>query len=177
MAAIWTNDNRFRIMLRIETLAAEAMEAQGTIPAGTTVRLAARTLPEGRAVVWRVSGAVLIGALAALATGVPSVRRELLTRRILPLIAPILPKMSDTEKVAIEAGTVGWEAEFFTGKPAWKRLLSFQPKELTKAEQAFLDGVIDRGEIDTSGLTGDDEFLARVSRMPMLKWKAPIGSQ
>lgn len=79
-------------------------------------------------------------ALLALITGVPGIRRELLTRRILPLIAPILPRMSDTEKVAIEAGTVGWEAEFFTGNPNWKRLLSFQPKELTKAEQAFLDG-------------------------------------
>lgn len=31
-----------------------------TIPAGTTVRLASRTLPEGRPVVWRVSGAVVI---------------------------------------------------------------------------------------------------------------------
>ncbi|MGH6719529.1 MAG: lyase family protein, partial [Alphaproteobacteria bacterium] len=35
MAAIWAPENRFRIMLGIETLAAEAMEAQGTIPAGT----------------------------------------------------------------------------------------------------------------------------------------------
>ncbi|MBM3585206.1 MAG: adenylosuccinate lyase [Alphaproteobacteria bacterium] len=42
MAAIWTNDNRFRIMLRIEALAAEAMEAQGTIPAGTTAAIRAR---------------------------------------------------------------------------------------------------------------------------------------
>jgi adenylosuccinate lyase len=42
MAAIWTNDNRFRIMLRIETLAAEAMEAQGTIPAGTTAAIRER---------------------------------------------------------------------------------------------------------------------------------------
>jgi acyl-CoA dehydrogenase len=78
--------------------------------------------------------------LLAVVTGVTSLRRELLTARILPLIAPILPKMSDTERVAIEAGTVGWEAEFFTGRPNWKRLLNFQPKELTPKEQAFLDG-------------------------------------
>src|SRR5262245_13791953 len=84
-------------------------------------------------------GASLFGLVAAL-TGARGVRRELLTARILPLIAPILPKMSDTEKVAIEAGTVGWEAEFFTGNPAWKRLLNFHPKELTPKEQAFLDG-------------------------------------
>jgi len=84
-------------------------------------------------------GAGLFALVAAL-TGLPGVRRELLTARILPLIAPILPKMSDTEKVAIEAGTVGWEAEFFTGRPNWKRLLGFQPKELSTKEQAFLDG-------------------------------------
>ena len=79
-------------------------------------------------------------ALVAMLTGLKGVRREFLTARILPRIAPILPKMSDTEKVAIEAGTVGWEAEFFTGRPNWRRLLNFHPKELSKAEQAFLDG-------------------------------------
>jgi len=84
-------------------------------------------------------GAGLFAVLAAI-TGVTSVRRELISARILPFIAPILPKMSETEKVAIEAGTVGWEAEFFTGRPKWSRLLNFQPKELSAREQAFLDG-------------------------------------
>jgi len=84
-------------------------------------------------------GAGLFVLLAAL-TGVPGTRRELLSARILPRIAPILPKMSDTEKVAIDAGTVGWEAEFYTGSPNWRRLLNFQAKELSAREQAFLDG-------------------------------------
>jgi acyl-CoA dehydrogenase len=84
-------------------------------------------------------GAGLFALLAAI-TGVPSVRRELLTARILPLIAPILPRMSETEKVAIEAGPVGWEAEFYTGNPSWRKLLAFQPQELSPKEQAFLDG-------------------------------------
>src|SRR5436190_1166427 len=35
---------------------------------------------------------------------------------------------------------VGWGAEFFTGRPNWRRLLNFQPKELSPKEQAFLDG-------------------------------------
>lgn len=46
-------------------------------------------------------------------------------------------------------------------------LIQFSP-----GEKAFLDGVVERGEIDTSGLTGDAELLARLGRMPMLKWKA-----
>ncbi|MSP82355.1 MAG: adenylosuccinate lyase [Alphaproteobacteria bacterium] len=36
MAQIWAPDNKFRIMLEIEILAAEAMERAGTIPAGVT---------------------------------------------------------------------------------------------------------------------------------------------
>jgi acyl-CoA dehydrogenase len=84
-------------------------------------------------------GASLFG-LAAVVTGARPLRRDLITRYVLPRIAPILPRMSDTERVAIEAGTVWWEAEFFTGKPNWRRLLNFQPRELTAREQAFLDG-------------------------------------
>lgn len=42
MAAIWEADNKFRIMLEVETLAAEAMEQQGTIPAGVSKALRER---------------------------------------------------------------------------------------------------------------------------------------
>jgi adenylosuccinate lyase len=42
MAAIWEPENKFRIMLEIETLAAEAMEHQGTIPEGIAAALRAR---------------------------------------------------------------------------------------------------------------------------------------
>jgi acyl-CoA dehydrogenase len=83
--------------------------------------------------------ASLVGLLAVV-TGVPRLRRDLITSRLLPLIAPILPRMSETERIAIEAGSVWWEAEFFTGRPDWKRLLNFQPQELSEKEKAFLDG-------------------------------------
>ena len=42
MAAIWEPENKFRIMLEIETLAAEAMERQGTIPEGVAAALRER---------------------------------------------------------------------------------------------------------------------------------------
>ena len=42
MAAIWEPDNKFRIMLEIETLAAEAMERLGTIPEGVAAALRER---------------------------------------------------------------------------------------------------------------------------------------
>ncbi len=79
-------------------------------------------------------------AVLALVGGIPALRRGRLTRFLLPRISRILPQMSETERIAIEAGTVWWEAEFFTGRPNWKRLLSFQPRELSAPERAFLDG-------------------------------------
>ena len=83
--------------------------------------------------------AALFGLLAVI-TGVPSFRRDLVSPYVMRMISPILPRMSDTERIAIEAGTVWWEAEFFTGKPNWRRLLNFAPKELSEREQAFLAG-------------------------------------
>lgn len=116
-------------------------------------------------------------ALVALITGLKGARRELLTARILPRIAPILPKMSDTEKVAIEAGTVGWEAEFFTGRPSWRKLLNFQPRELSKEEQDFLDGPCEKvcgmvtdWEVNQNGDLSKEvwEFVKRQGFMGMI---------
>ncbi len=84
-------------------------------------------------------GASLFG-LAAVVTGVPALRRDLITSRLLPRVAPLLPRMSDTERIAIEAGSVWWEGEFYGGAPRWKRLLNFGVRELSAREQAFLDG-------------------------------------
>src|SRR5690606_8793632 len=42
MAAIWSDETKYAIWLEIETLAAEAMEQLGTIPAGTAEAIRAR---------------------------------------------------------------------------------------------------------------------------------------
>lgn len=42
MANLWSQDNKFRIMLEIETLAAEKMEEMGQIPKGTAIALRER---------------------------------------------------------------------------------------------------------------------------------------
>ena len=52
----------------------------------------------------------------------------------------LLPSMSDTERDALEAGTVWWDGELFTGSPNWERLQSAPPPRLSAEEQAFLDG-------------------------------------
>ncbi len=47
--------------------------------------------------------------------------------------------MSQTEAEAINAGTVWWDGDLFSGKPDWAKLLSFPKPELSPEEQAFLD--------------------------------------
>lgn len=71
---------------------------------------------------------------------VPQLRQRLLTRGLFNWFAKALPPVSDTEKVAIEAGTVWWDRELFSGDPDWKKLLSFPRPALSPEEQAFIDG-------------------------------------
>ena len=51
--------------------------------------------------------------------------------------------MSDTEREALEAGDVWWDADLFTGNPDWSKLLANAPATLTAEEQAFLNGPVD----------------------------------
>ncbi len=67
-------------------------------------------------------------------------RKALLTRPFMRAYRKLLPAMSQTEREALEAGTVWWDGELFTGAPAWSKLLGARPPQLTAEEQAFLDG-------------------------------------
>jgi len=71
-------------------------------------------------------------------------RREFLSRPILKAFSGMVPQISETERVALEAGTVGFEGELFTGKPRWHRLIKKPLNELTVEEQAFLDGPVEK---------------------------------
>ena len=83
-------------------------------------------------------------------------RRDLLTRRLMPAVGRMLPRLGDTEREALEAGTVWWDGELFRGAPDWQRLLDFRVAELSAAERAFLDGPVE--EICRS-LDDQDVFL------------------
>jgi acyl-CoA dehydrogenase len=72
-----------------------------------------------------------------------SLRRDLLTRWIFPVVGRMLPRLGDTEREALEAGTVWWDGELFSGAPDWRRLLRFEVASLRPAERAFLDGPVD----------------------------------
>jgi acyl-CoA dehydrogenase len=82
-------------------------------------------------------------AAVALALNVSPLRRMLLTNRILAIFRKILPDMSPTEKEAIDAGTVWWDGDLFSGRPDWDKLLATPAPRLSAEEQAFLDGPVE----------------------------------
>ena len=67
-------------------------------------------------------------------------RREWISARALRIYKTMVPEMSSTEREALEAGTVWWDAELFTGLPDWSVLTSLPAPRLTEEEQAFVDG-------------------------------------
>lgn len=69
-------------------------------------------------------------------------RKRWLTGPILARFRAIMPPISRTEREALEAGTVWWEADLFGGQPDWNTLLDFPPPRLSEEEQAFLNGPV-----------------------------------
>ena len=82
-------------------------------------------------------------ALAAVVLNAPLLRRALLSRPLLYLFRRVLPTVSRTEQEALEAGTVWWDGELFSGAPDWRRLHGFPAPELSAEERAFLDGPVE----------------------------------
>ncbi|HEU0277267.1 MAG TPA: acyl-CoA dehydrogenase [Rhodanobacteraceae bacterium] len=78
--------------------------------------------------------------LVALPLNLAPLRRALFSAPLLGVFRRVLPKLSETEQIALDAGTVGFEGELFSGKPAWSKLLSEPAPKLSAEEQAFLDG-------------------------------------
>jgi acyl-CoA dehydrogenase len=69
----------------------------------------------------------------------PRLRRALISDAVLTVFRRVLPPMTATEREAIEAGTVGWDGELFSGRPDWRKLLALPAPTLTSEEQRFLD--------------------------------------
>ncbi len=108
--------------------------------------------------VWFAYGALLLGAgqaplwlwalfgLVAIVFNVPFIRQVVITAPIVKAIQlfKLLPAISDTERAAIEAGTVWMDGELFSGKPNFKRILAEPYPTLSPDEQAFVDGPVEQ---------------------------------
>ncbi len=69
-----------------------------------------------------------------------SFRRNRVSKPIFHWAKGAMPGLSQTEREALEAGEVWWDAELFSGNPDWNKLLTVRAPVLTPEEQAFLDG-------------------------------------
>ena len=103
-----------------------------------TVLLAAYTLLGAPAGIWKGFLGLLLAGLWLL--NVRTLRKALITRPFMKTYLKLLPAMSQTEREALEAGTVWWDGELFTGAPHWPKLLAARAPQLSGPEQAFLDG-------------------------------------
>ena len=84
---------------------------------------------------------IIIVALAVFVAvlGIPLLRRLLVSSFILKIFRKILPHVSQTEQEALDAGTVWWDGELFSGNPDWHKLLAYPKPTLSTEEQSFLD--------------------------------------
>jgi len=87
-------------------------------------------------IVWALFAAV------AIILNVKSIRQNLITSPFLGFYKKALPNLSETEKTALESGTVSWDGELFSGKPNFKKLHSIPAPQLSTDEQEFLDGPV-----------------------------------
>src|SRR6202166_3865585 len=87
---------------------------------------------------WKVVVSLPAGLMLLL--NIRPLRIALVTRPFLKKYRRLLPSMSATEREALDAGTVWWDGELFTGGPDWHKLMSAKAPTLTAEEQAFIDG-------------------------------------
>jgi acyl-CoA dehydrogenase len=84
--------------------------------------------------------------IVALVFNISQLRTMVITVNIVRVIKAlnILPKISDTEREAIEAGTVWIEAEFFSGKPNFERMNQELYPQVSPEVQSFLDHQVEK---------------------------------
>jgi acyl-CoA dehydrogenase len=117
---------------------------------------------------WLATGVPLVVfALVALPLNLAPLRREHISKPLLALYTKVAPRLSDTERAAIDAGTVGFEGELFSGKPVWRRLLDEPKPVLSAEEQAFLDGPV---EI-LCGMIDEWEISHELADLPPRVWE------
>ena len=113
---------------------------------------------------WNLVLLLLVASMAVL--NLEEFRREKITRPLLKTYRTMLPQMSDTEREALEAGSVWWDGELFSGSPNWDRLMSMPPPKLSEEEQAFIDGPCE----ELCRMLDDWDITHELGDMPRAVW-------
>ncbi len=112
----------------------------------------------------------LLAWLPAIALAVLSyrpIRQKVVTRPAFNMVKRITPPVSATEREALEAGTLGFDAELFGGEPNWNKLRAVPAMSLTEAERNFLDGPTE----ELCRMLDDWEIRAIEREIPEHIWK------
>ena len=113
---------------------------------------------------WMIVLCLVLAGLVLL--NIDAIRIRFITRPFLRTYRRMLPSMSQTEKDALEAGTVWWDGELFTGGPDWEKLLSAAAPKLSAEEQAVLDGPCE----ELCRMIDDWEITHRRADLPPHLW-------
>ncbi len=116
---------------------------------------------------WVLTPMWLVFLPAALVLSTPALRRNVVSAPVLEAFRRLMPAISDTEREALEAGDIWWEAELFSGRPDWKHLLDYPPPTLSDEEQAFLDGPTE----ELCQMVHDWEITEKLHDLPEPVWK------
>lgn len=108
-----------------------------------------------------------VGLALAATLVVRPLRRALLTRPIFSAYRKVLPQMSDTERDALEAGSVWWEGELFRGRPDWQKLHAYPQPKLSAEERAFMDGPV----VEACRLVDDWQVTHELYDLPHAAWR------
>ncbi|KAF0219320.1 MAG: acyl-CoA [Geobacteraceae bacterium] len=109
----------------------------------------------------------LIFLLAAVPLNVPPLRKAWITKPLFTVFRRRLPPMSRTEREALEAGTVWWDGELFSGRPDWDKLLSLPAPGLSPKEEAFLAGPVE----DLCRMLDDWRICEELRDLPPEVWR------
>ena len=109
----------------------------------------------------------VVVALFAAFSIVKPLRRAVVTGPIFGLYKRILPQISQTEQEALDAGSIWWDADLFTGKPDWKKLLSYPQATLSAEEKAFVDGPVE----ELCGMLHEWDITHERMDLPPEVWK------
>jgi len=113
---------------------------------------------------WKIALSIPYALLLLL--NVRPLRMMAVTRPFLRSYRRMLPPMSSTEREALDAGTVWWDGELFTGGPDWTKLMSAKAPTLNATEQAFLDGPCE----DLCAMLDDWDITHRRADLPPEVW-------
>jgi len=94
-------------------------------------------------------------------------RRRSITTPLFHWFRKVLPPISDTEQEALDAGTVWWDGEIFSGRPDWDKLHSYPKPTLTAEEQAFLDGPVE----ELCRMTNEWQVTTQLQDLPEPVWQ------